>query len=105
MTTWEERMSLKAHRGEVAANERRQRWTALMESARGATEPWMHGWARIGLTHVLVGTRVHCVGCGKFYETTSIAIDPDWTAPSQEPDWPFSEQHCPAHQLVDFAEP
>ncbi len=57
-------------------------------------EAWLNGWSRMG-TSVLVGTGVHCAGCGKFNGIACVAFGPDYVAPEKEPDWPFNEADCP----------
>ena len=61
---------------------------------------WLHGWSRLGNSAMLMGTGVHCVGCGKFYGITSVVFDDDWEEPSLEPEWPFDEDSCPVCTLI-----
>jgi hypothetical protein len=57
-------------------------------------ESWLNGWSRDGNT-VLLGSSVHCVGCGKSYGTTCVVIPEGWAPPEKNPDWPFDEADCP----------
>lgn len=57
-------------------------------------EEWLNGWPRMGST-VLVGSTVHCAGCGKDYGAACVAIDENWVCPEKAPDWPFNETDCP----------
>jgi hypothetical protein len=64
---------------------------------------WLHGWPRSGTTGILIGTATHCIGCGRFTGTTTIAIDDDyidWAQDRPKPDWPFPEDACPVCDLV-----
>ncbi len=60
-------------------------------------ESWLNGWTRAGHL-VLIGTGIHCAGCGKFSGVASVAISGDEVFPDQEPDWPFDVDSCPVHQ-------
>lgn len=66
-------------------------------------QPWLHGWPRMSRTHVLVGTSVLCIGCGRNYGTTCVALDDGWAPPVDVPAWPFGEADCPVHPLADAA--
>jgi len=57
-------------------------------------ESWLNGWLRSG-GGVLIGSGVHCAGCGDFCGTTIVVIDEDWIAPEKYPDWPFNKKDCP----------
>lgn len=57
------------------------------------SEAWLNGWARLG-SGVLMGTQVHCAGCGKDMGTTCVAITADHVFPEIEPDWPFLASDC-----------
>lgn len=57
-------------------------------------EEWLNGWARTG-DGVLIGTGVHCAGCGRLHGVTSVAIDESTIWPDSEPDWPFPLGDCP----------
>ena len=61
-------------------------------------EEWLNGWHRNG-TSVLVGTGVHCAGCGKFHGITCVAFSADWEPPEKLPDWPFNKDTCPVCEL------
>lgn len=61
-------------------------------------ELWLNGWYRHGNT-VLIGTGVHCAGCGKFHGGTCVAFSDDWAAPEKLPDWPYNEESCPLCSL------
>lgn len=62
-------------------------------------EHWLNGWPRIGFS-VLIGSGVHCIGCGTFHGVTCVAIPEDWQPPEKMPDWPFEQDSCPVCQLV-----
>jgi len=62
-------------------------------------EHWLNGWPRIG-TSVLIGTGVHCVGCGVFHGVTCVAFEEDWQPPEKMPDWPFEQDSCPICELI-----
>lgn len=53
----------------------------------------------MGTSGVLIGTSVHCVGCGKCRGITTVALTEDWIEPEQLPDWPFKEDSCPVCEL------
>lgn len=57
---------------------------------------WLHGWPLYGDT-VLMGTGVHCAGCGRDFGTATVAFPESWTPPGPEPEWPFDEESCPVH--------
>lgn len=61
------------------------------------TGDWLNGWARQGAT-VLVGTGLHCAGCGKHGGIVCVAFGDD-PMPTRSPDWPFPEDDCPICQL------
>ena len=50
-------------------------------------EEWLNGWPRLGPWQVLVGNGVHCIGCGKCYGITTIAIDENYEPPEKLPVW------------------
>lgn len=57
-------------------------------------ESWLNGWHRDSNT-VLIGTMVHCAGCGKPHGLACVAFTDGWAPPSKMPDWPFAESDCP----------
>ena len=59
-------------------------------------EAWLNGWSRSGDT-VLLGTAVHCAGCGKFNGVATVAFSEGWEPPGMNPAWPFDEADCPVH--------
>lgn len=70
-----------------------------MNSSRNS---WLHGHRRTGGV-VLLGSSVHCAGCGVFRGTTTVEIGEigGWI-PDSEPDWPFDEHDCPVcSQLLE----
>lgn len=64
-------------------------------------EHWLNGWGRMGDYDVLIGTGVHCVGCGKDEGTVTVVFPADYQPPEKYPDWPFDEETCPVHKAVD----
>lgn len=66
-------------------------------------EAWLNGWTRSG-NIVLLGTGVHCAGCGRDFGTATVFIAPDWTPPAHEPDYPFERDTCPVchEKAVDY---
>jgi hypothetical protein len=62
-------------------------------------EQWLNGWVRMPLdpTSVLIGTVVHCVGCGKARGMISVVMSENEILPDKLPDWPFDEIMCPVH--------
>ncbi len=56
---------------------------------------WLKGWPRMGPAAVLIGTGVHCLGCGDLRGITSVVIDEHWTPPAELPSWPFRVGDCP----------
>lgn len=62
-------------------------------------EKWLNGWCRMG-SEVLVGTSVHCAGCGKDHGTACVAFDGS-PLPDKSPDWPFEESTCPLCEMRD----
>ncbi len=57
-------------------------------------EQWLHGWPRMGHS-VLIGTSVHCAGCGTDFGVTTVAFPEGWQPPGLEPSWPFEVEGCP----------
>jgi hypothetical protein len=55
---------------------------------------YLHGWPRTG-AGVLIGTGVHCAGCGRFRGLACVGFEAGWTPPASLPDWPFPEADCP----------
>ena len=71
------------------------------------SETWLNGWSRCGDT-VLIGSTVHCAGCGKDLGICTVAVDDNWQRPDKLPDWPFAED-CPICELnrktkIDFSD-
>jgi hypothetical protein len=64
-------------------------------------ETWLNGWPRLGEDAVLIGTGVHCVGCGRGRGITCVVIPADWEPPARMPDWPFPEDACPVCTLSE----
>ena len=60
---------------------------------------WLNGWPIIGETVVLMGTGMHCIGCGKRHGTTTVAYSGDIKFPDKAPEWPFKEVACPICNL------
>jgi hypothetical protein len=59
-------------------------------------EAWLNGWPRHDdADTVLIGSGVHCAGCGHFMGITTVAIEAGYVAPTKLPDWPFNESSCP----------
>lgn len=91
--TWEARMAARARlrsrkiEREVADAER-------VECVQ-TQQPWMNGWPRISISAMLIGTGVHCVGCGHCMGITCVAFPEDWEPPGPDPAWPFGEADCP----------
>lgn len=56
--------------------------------------PWLNGWARHDLTTLLMGSGVHCIGCGRLLGVISVVFTADWSPPP-EPAWPFRPMECP----------
>lgn len=67
--------------------------------------PWLNGWPRMGRAAVLVGNATHCIGCGRMYGITTVAIDAKWTPPTLDPAWPFRPGDCPVCAASDPAGP
>ena len=65
-------------------------------------EQWLNGWPRSGLYGVMMGSAIHCVGCGKFHGVTTIAITEDHEWPTNDPAWPFDDEHCPVHKNYEL---
>ena len=63
--------------------------------------PWLNGWPRMGLTGVLMGTGVHCVGCGTLHGVTCVVFPEDWSPPGPEPTFPFKRGDCPVCVATD----
>ena len=61
---------------------------------------WLNGWYYNEGATILVGSMVHCVGCGKQYGVTCVVIDASYTFPDKAPEWPFSVDNCPICQLA-----
>src|SRR3990167_8202995 len=67
-----------------------------------ATPKWLNDWPRMG-SGILMGTGIHCIGCGKFMGITTIAITDDYIEPEREPDYPFSMDDCPVCCEKEFS--
>ncbi len=66
------------------------------DEQRRVNQPWLHGWPRMGDgTAVLIGSSVHCVGCGYSHGVITVVLDGDWNPPAKLPDWPFGDADCP----------
>lgn len=63
-------------------------------------EHWLNGWPRIG-NIVIVGSSVHCAGCGKHWGVASVAIPEKWRSPERKPDYPFNGTDCPLCLLAE----
>lgn len=59
-------------------------------------ETWLNGWSRDS-AEVLLGTGVHCAGCGMFLGLACVSFEAGWTPPKEYPTWPFDEETCPVH--------
>lgn len=57
-------------------------------------EHWLNGWARTK-DHVLIGTLIHCSGCGRISGMASVVFVEGQTEPEKHPDWKFNEVDCP----------
>lgn len=62
-------------------------------------ESWLNGWFRNGAT-VLMGTGVHCAGCGRTLGITCVVISENYVFPEKKPDWSFEEVDCPVCKNV-----
>jgi hypothetical protein len=95
-STWEERMAARARERQQRAEAELQRTlAAAVERIRGDDWAWLNGWPRIGEDGVLMGTAVHCLGCGRFLGVTTVAFTEDWRPPGPEPVWPGPQAGCP----------
>lgn len=57
---------------------------------------WLNGWPLLpNYRSVLMGTGVHCSGCGKFFGIACVGFSENYVEPEREPDWPFDEDKCP----------
>ena len=57
---------------------------------------WLNGWPIMqSYRTVLMGSSVHCSGCGKYFGITCVCGTPGWVPPEKNPDWPFDEDKCP----------
>lgn len=66
---------------------------------------WLHGWPRMGLSEVLIGSAMHCIGCGRLHGIISVVVNTDWTPPSEQPTWPFTPGDCPVCAVGDPPSP
>lgn len=62
-------------------------------------EKWLNGWPRMG-SSVLIGSAVHCAGCGAYGGITCVVIPDDWQDPEKLPDWPFEQSQCPICEIL-----
>jgi hypothetical protein len=63
---------------------------------------WLNGWAWVPQSRsVLIGTGMHCVGCGTDQGVTTVAFPEDFVPPDRLPDWPFTVDDCPVHYQRD----
>lgn len=109
---WEQRMAERAlarradaEASGVVAEERRPQVAAA--ALVDIDEAVWHGWPRPdenGLS-VLIGTGVHCAGCGRFHGITSVAFDEGWEPPGPEPDWPYPQDACPVCEVLGHGGP
>lgn len=69
---------------------------------------WLNGWplligdGKTPATAVLIGTAVHCIGCGKFHGITCVAFSDGYVSPEKLPDWPFIPKDCPVCYLSEI---
>lgn len=76
------------------------------DERRAAPESWLNGWPLLSSdATVLIGTAVHCAGCGRFGGIATVALSPGWVPPPNSPEWPFSKQRCPICYMRDHWEP
>ena len=81
-----------------STSDRRTRDWIMPELFKEQMEKWLNGWMRQGDT-VLIGSGLHCVGCGFFLGTCCVILS-DCAMPSREdPDYPFEQASCPVCQL------
>lgn len=98
---WEARMSARAKQRAAAAQA--VEWEAVEQQIREwQSQPWLqdrswlHDWPVMeGSSHVLVGTGVHCIGCGQLVGVTTVVFPEEWKPPGPDPDWPFKGADCP----------
>lgn len=60
-------------------------------------EKWLNGWSRRD-DWVLIGSGLHCVGCGVCFGIICVVIDVNYVFPEKKPNYPF-EQPCPLCKL------
>lgn len=48
-------------------------------------------------SNILMGTSLHCAGCGKLNGVICVVIEEDYDFPEKTPNWPFDEENCPVH--------
>lgn len=98
MDSWEARMAARARQREAdklaTARAEADRRVAERTGAALADRAWLNGWPS-DLTHVYMGTGVHCVCCGRCVGVVCVAFEPGWEPPGPEPAWPFCEADCP----------
>lgn len=97
---WEARMSARAKaRQEAARAAQRAQANQRIQSAKRALpgdRSWLNGWPALdGDLSVLMGTGVHCIGCGWLLGVTTVVFDEGWEPPGPEPEWPFAQDDCP----------
>lgn len=77
----------------------------LENKSRRNMAAWLHGWPRMSKVDVLMGTSLHCVGCGKGQAVICVAFDGSWEhwiKDRPDPDWPFDEESCPVCYLSNL---
>jgi hypothetical protein len=101
--SWEERMAARTAQRRVVAEAERIAADGVheAEAERRLTDlvgrdgwVWLNGWPRTGAS-VLIGTCVHCVGCGRYFGIATVVFEEGWRAPGPAPAWPFLPDTCP----------
>lgn len=65
-------------------------------------EKWLNGWER-NHTGVLIGTGIHCAGCGKTRGVICVVFEEGYQPPKMWPDWPFDEESCPLCEALGYS--
>jgi hypothetical protein len=111
--SWEHRMAARAaeRRIEREAQAKREQDAAIVAVRRAVDEiggrdgwEWLNGWPRLGNdgSAVLMGTAVHCIGCGRFLGITTVVFPEGWQPPGPDPIWPLSQDDCPICRSMHY---
>ncbi|MGE2733827.1 hypothetical protein [Mycolicibacterium vaccae] len=97
--TWEDRMADRAREREQKCLDAER---AAINALLPADDSWLNGWPRHRDSYVVMGTEMHCVGCGRLRGVICAVLPTDYDPPPT-PRWPYTETDCPIPGCRDWA--